>query len=97
MKINMYALKDIKAGAYMLPFGSQNDMTAIRMLSYSVNGSERSLVHDHPEDIELWRVGVFDDTLGVFESKVEFIRTAMSVKQVAEPQQEFKQEEELNE
>lgn len=59
----MFALRDLKAQAYLQPFFSSANGSAIRALSDAVN-DKSSPISKHPEDYVLYEIGVFDDVNG---------------------------------
>ena len=55
-KLHVYTVYDSKAEAYLRPFFSQNNGSAIRSLADSVNAKEAgNMVSQHPEDFSLIR------------------------------------------
>lgn len=62
MKLGMYAIKDAKTG-FMTPTVDQNDAAALRNFEHAVNHPD-SLMHSHPNDFTLCRVGSFDTDSG---------------------------------
>lgn len=77
MKLEIMALYDAKAEAYMTPFFAQTVGAAMRGLSDLVNdigpqkGEAPSL---HPEDFSLWRLGTWWD-----EGKIELEQAPVQV------------------
>jgi len=63
MKINVYAIKDAKAGIFHPPFFSQNHATATRSANHSARDAH-SLSNSHPEDFAIYHIGTFDDESG---------------------------------
>lgn len=62
MIYKMYAVKDTKIG-YQSPFLQVSEAVAKRSFKEAVNDT-RSEMNRHPEDIELWKVGDYDDQTG---------------------------------
>jgi len=60
---NMYAVYDMKAAAFLQPYFSQLDATAIRALSAAVN-DPTTMLNKFPGDYALYQIGTFDDQLG---------------------------------
>lgn len=68
MKLNVYAVKDVKV-AFLQPFFMQNDAVAIRAFTTAVNGDRGSSpIADYSQDHELWKLGTFEDSTGSLES-----------------------------
>lgn len=67
MKTNVYSLFDVKAGAYGTPFFSSNDGTAVRAVTNLVN-RDGTVPSDSPGDFTLYRVGDFDDNVGLLSA-----------------------------
>lgn len=63
MKLGLYSIKDAKTG-FMTPVLEQNDASALRNFSHSVNEAV-SLMHDCPNDFSLFKVAIFDTDKGV--------------------------------
>lgn len=66
MKLQVYAIYDGVAGAFMTPFFMQTDGQAIRAFSDNLN-SEDSMLAQHPADFVLYNIGEFDDSTGEIE------------------------------
>lgn len=91
-KLKIYAIKDVKVGNYSsTPFMLDNDDVAIRAFKTSINSNSQSQICMYYEDMQLWRLGEFDDKTGVINSEVEFIANGPDVKVFAK---ETKKEEE---
>lgn len=60
MKLKAYAVRDLKAGAYSVPFFSLNDNTALRTATDWANDTNHPF-GKHPEDYELFSLGTYDD------------------------------------
>jgi hypothetical protein len=63
MKRNLYAIRDSKMNAFLSLVSMRTDDEAKRSLSIIVNDPE-SLLHRHPNDYELYRLGTLDDESG---------------------------------
>lgn len=91
-KLKIYAVKDVKVGNYSsTPFMLDNDDVAVRAFKTAINSNNGSQVSEYYEDMQLWRLGEFDDKTGVITSEVEFIANGPDVKVFAK---ETKKEEE---
>lgn len=62
----MYAVHDVKAGLYMVPFFSLNDAMAMRSFVAACR-TESQDIGKFPLDFSLHRVGVFDEEKGIVE------------------------------
>lgn len=69
---------DVKAKAYMQPFFVHNENLARRSFGDAVL-DKSSGISRHPEDYLLYKVGVFDDGEGIFQSfpQPEFLAKAV--------------------
>lgn len=79
--LKVFSVLDSKAGAFLKPFCSPNQGTAVRDFSQGVY-SEGSPLNQFPEDFSLFELGEFDDTKGVFinrEPAPHQVVTAVSV------------------
>lgn len=63
MNLNIYTIKDAKAGTHAQPFFSVNHTTAIRSFHVSVKDSSNPL-SAYPEDFSLWHLGTYNDITG---------------------------------
>lgn len=62
--MDLYSIRDIKAGLYNPPFVSQNTNTAKRDVGVFINTETHTLPSQYPSDYELWKVGHFDEIHG---------------------------------
>lgn len=63
MRLLMYSIHDVKAGAYLPPFFMHSDGVALRLFSDSCNDREHAF-GKHPEDYTLFCLGYFEDDEG---------------------------------
>lgn len=68
MKLNIYAIRDVKISAFSQPFYSQTHGSALRAFSDHVNDNG-SAANKHPEDYELYHLGDFDDQVGIINGQ----------------------------
>lgn len=69
MKHGVFAVRDTCVEAYMLPMYFLNKAAATRALGDAVNRPEKdNQFYQHPEHFQLWFLGEFDDSNGVFTS-----------------------------
>lgn len=66
MKLNCYAVYDVKACVYNTPFFMLNHGVALRAFSDWSNDSQ-TVIARHPEDYSLWFLGEFDDATAHYE------------------------------
>ena len=59
MKVSIYSVYDSKAEAYLQPFFSQSNGTAIRAFEQAVNGETE--FSKYPADFTLFKIGEFSD------------------------------------
>lgn len=64
MKLNVYSLFDTKALNYNQPFFAHTDGAAVRIVSDVANDTNTSIGR-HPADYVLYRIGTYDDALGL--------------------------------
>lgn len=72
MDLKIYAVKDTVAGAYMNPFYLNNDEVAKRSFKQACM-DENSQYHKIAKDLQLYRLGTFNDETGEIKAKVEFL------------------------
>ncbi len=63
MIFKIYSIHDVKAAAYLPPFTMRTDGEASRAFQGSL--WKDTLFKEHPGDFSLFRMGDFDDALGV--------------------------------
>lgn len=79
-KYNIYSIKDVKMG-FMTPIYQKNDAVAIRDLSNVVNDkTNKSFISENYEDVELYKLGEFDEETGEIIPEVKFIIAARDCK-----------------
>lgn len=83
MKINVYAVKDLKLG-FMSPFIRQNNDIAIRDLMCTYCDPNPNFLNMTPADYELWCLGEFDNMSGIFTSAPSYIANGLEIKAQAE-------------
>lgn len=79
MKIGMYCFRDRKAD-YWFPFKSINDQIAQREFLNAVNYSQNDFMKCNYADLDLYKVGVFDDQTGFIESDVVYLCNGVDVR-----------------
>lgn len=64
MELRAFAVRDMKALAFLQPFFSNSSMSAIRAFGDAV-AEEKSPFNKHPEDYVLYEIGGYDDNTGM--------------------------------
>ncbi|UPW36501.1 nonstructural protein [Peromfec virus RodF8_36] len=72
MKLNIYAIKDTIVGSFMNPFYLQNDEQAKRSFKLATN-DEKSDYSKIKKDLQLFKIGTFDDESGIIENEITFL------------------------
>ena len=68
MQLLIVAIRDSAVGAFMRPFYMASTGQAIRSFQDEVaRKAEDNMMYNHPEDFELFQLGVFDDSDGSFQ------------------------------
>lgn len=67
MELKVFAVRDMKALAFMKPFVSVNIATAIRDFGDACN-EQNSPFYKHPEDYVLYEIGLYNDQNGELSS-----------------------------
>lgn len=79
MNNDIFAIRDLKIGAYKAPFTARNAGDATRMLQQAIKQGNSQL-SEYPSDFELYFMGTFNDVSGQLDSvKPEFICSALSL------------------
>lgn len=72
----IYAIRDIKAAHYGIPFFLPSNGIAIRSFSDLAN-DPKTTINKHPDDFQLFVIGEYDDNSGELVSlKPEFLSNA---------------------
>ena len=79
MKLKIYSIKDTKIG-YMQPFYQNNEAVAVRNFSNAINSPQLNNINQNLEDMELWKLGAFDDQTGEITSEIKFVIKAIDLK-----------------
>lgn len=84
MNLNIYTIKDAKAGTYSQPFYSVNHSTAIRSFNASIQDKTNPLSH-YPQDFSLYHLGTWQDREAVLSATgPEFVADAVGTKEEEE-------------
>lgn len=84
MKVNVYAVFDEAAKAYMQPFTRATDGLAIRDFTAAVNDTSTTMCQ-HPHQFTLFKLGTFDDNTGEIRSDQQLVLSALQVKTTPVP------------
>ncbi|AXH73745.1 MAG: nonstructural protein [Microviridae sp.] len=69
VNMNIYIVRDVKAGAFNNPFVQQSDGAAIRSFQQEVNRVDtNNMINLYPADFSLYRTGSYDPDLGVISA-----------------------------
>lgn len=68
MKYKVYAVHDVKAEAFMMPFFMQTDGQAIRGFADAVNDNSNQ-IGKHPQDYTLFCIGEYSDATGALTAQ----------------------------
>ena len=79
MTVKIFAVKDVKSG-FQSPFTRVNKDIATRDFKNLCSSVEPNIITMNPEDYELWQLGTMDIDSGVIVSDVDFIVSAIGVK-----------------
>lgn len=90
MRLEIFAVFDSAAAAYLPPFFTHNEQLATRSFIDTSNNPETSFFR-HPADFTLFRLGYFDDQKAEFEllSAPQKIANALELKAHEEQQSEL--------
>ena len=72
MKLNIYSVKD-NLSNFMQPFYLQNDELAKRAFANTINSEEPSQIKTNYADMNLYRIGTFDDDTGEIVGQIEYL------------------------
>lgn len=71
MKHCVFCVKDRLADVFGQPFQQANNQSAIRAFKDSVNSvGDTNMLNKHPDDFDLYVLGTFDDTSGMYATGV---------------------------
>ena len=71
MKNNVYSVKDVKVG-FMSSWQATNDGEASRLFEATLKTPGTNIAQ-HPNDMELWKIGTLDDQTAEFEKDTKYI------------------------
>lgn len=80
MKMNIYAIKDTKVGAFKSPYYSYNDQVAVRSLANAVNDQNAGELYLNADDFQLYCLGEYNDVTGEIFSNIKFVINAIDLK-----------------
>lgn len=63
------ALRDIKQGAFAQPYCQKNEEVAKRSFYLAINDKRNENLYPIRDDLELWKLGEYDDTSGKVNTK----------------------------
>ena len=81
MKLNIYAIKDVVVGTINNPFYLTNDNEAKRAFKNAINANNGTQICLNYADMQLFKLGEFDDQTGEITSKVEYLISGAEVKE----------------
>jgi len=67
MQLKMYSIRDSKSEIFNRPFFKNTEGEALRDFETGVKDPS-TMLHNHPEDFDLFYLGVYDDNTGKMES-----------------------------
>lgn len=67
----LFSIKDVKT-SFWKPFVSVNEQDAIREFSNLINSGHEFATQNYA-DLELWKIGTYDDTTAEIVSSVEYL------------------------
>lgn len=70
MKLLVFAVRDVKAEAFLPPFFMKTNGMATRAFMDEVN-REKSSFGEHPEDFSLFRIAEFDEESAAFVNEIQ--------------------------
>lgn len=70
MKLNVYAVLDLKVGHYQTPFYQHTHGAALRMFADAAS-DQTTTIYRHPEDFTLFHLGEYDDDTGTFTNRTK--------------------------
>lgn len=80
MKIELFSVKDTKAGRFTGVVMFPNRQVARRAFTTAVNDkASQSLLSQYPEDAQIFCVGTFDDESGELVQTSEFVCNALDL------------------
>lgn len=77
-KLGVFAIRDRAIDAFMNPFCAPSNGMAIRSFSDEVNRDD-SPMNKHPDDYELYKLGVWDQDTGEFVNERSMLQVAKNI------------------
>lgn len=82
MKLHAIAVRDLATETFGRPFFVPHPAQAVRSFTDEVNNPE-SEVSRHAKDYELWSLGRYEETTGLFENQAERLVRAIDLQKGA--------------
>lgn len=77
MMFTVCAVRDLAVGIFLQPFTVRSSGEAVRSFVDTVNdGSKGNLMNSHPEDYELYELGLYDDSAARYVLHADPVRLA---------------------
>lgn len=83
MKVGLYCIKDTKA-CFWKVHTQVNDLVARREFDNLINSNSIDFYSVNYSDLELWKLGTFDDATGEIDPDLFFICSGVDVKKVGD-------------
>lgn len=79
MILHAVAVRDLATDSFNRPFFVQHSAQAVRSFSDECNNKDSDIFR-HSQDYELWLLGSFDDSSGLFASTAERLARAIDLR-----------------
>ena len=86
-KLFVCAVRDTATETFGRPIFVNHSAQAVRSFSDVVSGKDdtQDQIYKHPSEFELWELGTFEDTSGVFDNRPSRLIRGVDIQQPARP------------
>ena len=89
MKLGIYCIKDTAVGRFSsTPFMLDNDVVAKRTFGLAINSGSQSQVAVCYKDMQIWKLGDFDDKTGELTNDIYLVANGVDVKEVSKGEED---------
>lgn len=85
--MKLYAIKDTIIGKFMNPFLMHNDNEATRAFKIAINSNQNTSIVMNYQDMNLYKLGEYNDETGEITAEVKYITNGTSVKDTKETEE----------
>lgn len=87
MITSAFSIFDSKSKVFQMPFFMLNSDQAVRAFGDAVNSPESTVISRHPEDFQLYQIGIYDDATATLTqlTPLQMLATGTSLVKILNP------------